>query len=300
MSYLQRGNSKKPRSEFGSFHPTLNFLYFVTVITCSVRFQHPIFLGISFFSSFLQSVLFGKKSSAFYLFCFLIFPIYTSWYALYHHFGITNIGTTWIGNHFTLEAFVYGAVRALVVIIVLFWFSYLYAVFSSDKLIYLFGKAAPKFSLYLAIIFRTASRVQEKFYKINEAQSGIGRGIKQGNILMRIKNFFRIISILITWMLDSFGEASDSMKSRGYSLKGRTAFSIYYFGNRDRLFTIFSFFLLTIVWMGDVLGQTEVLYNPEIVWGPVSSVSYLFYIAYTILCIQPLIIEVYVKIHIKQ
>lgn len=300
MSRSKKRRQKNRKNVCSSFHPALNLLFFVTVITCTVRFQHPVFLGISLCSSILLSVLYGKKSIAFYFVCFLIIPIYTGWYALFHHFGVTNIGTTWIGNHFTLEALVYGCVRAMILVNVLLWFSYMYTVMTSDKIIYLFGKIAPKISLFLAILFRTVPRIKERFHKIEEAQSGIGRGIHQGGFLVRIKNFFRLLSILLTWTLDSFGEASDSMKSRGYTLNGRTAFSIYRFDNRDRLFTIFQFFLLTIIGMGAMLDQTDILYNPEILWNPITPASYLFYTAYTILCMQPIAIELSTKIITKE
>ena len=38
-----------------------------------------------------------------------------------------------------------------------------------------------------------------------------------------------------TWSLENAIETADSMKSRGYGLPGRTAFSIFRFDRRDKL-----------------------------------------------------------------
>lgn len=50
----------------------------------------------------------------------------------------------------------------------------------------------------------------------------------------RIHAGLNMLSILITWALENAIETSDSMRSRGYGLKGRTAFSIYHFTRKDK------------------------------------------------------------------
>ena len=40
---------------------------------------------------------------------------------------------------------------------------------------------------------------------------------------------------MLTWSLENAIETADSMKSRGYGLPGRTAFSIYRFDDRDKM-----------------------------------------------------------------
>jgi energy-coupling factor transport system permease protein len=39
---------------------------------------------------------------------------------------------------------------------------------------------------------------------------------------------------MVTWALENAIETADSMKSRGYGLPGRTAFSIFRFDSRDK------------------------------------------------------------------
>ena len=70
-------------------------------------------------------------------------------------------------------------------------------------------------------------------------------------------------------------ESSDSMKCRGYSLKGRTSFSIYRFDNRDRSFVIAIFLLLIITVCGWALDQTSIHYNPQIIMTGITFMSYI-------------------------
>ena len=109
----------------------------------------------------------------------------------------------------------------------------------------------------------------------------------------RIVNCLRLLSILITWTLESFGTSSASMKSRGYALKGRTAFSIYRFDHRDRTVVIFLFVCLTLTAMAVMLDQTYILYDPEIIFNRITWISYIFYAAYAAMLLLPLGLELY-------
>ena len=57
--------------------------------------------------------------------------------------------------------------------------------------------------------------------------------IRQRSVFARVKNSIRILSAVITWSLENAIDTSDSMKSRGYGLTDRTAYSNYVFDKRD-------------------------------------------------------------------
>ena len=135
-------------------------------------------------------------------------------------------------------------------------------------------------------------RVKAYAKTVHTAQKCIGKGMAQRNLLRRMHNFFRIQSIVVTWALESFVSSSDAMRSRGYSLRGRTAFSIYRFDNRDRSFVITLFFCFTILLAGILLDQTHILYNPEIILNRITPLSFVFYAAYTFLCLLPLALQI--------
>ena len=127
--------------KFDSFHPAVNCIYFVVVIGCSIAFSHPVFVGIAWLCAFLFSIkLNGKRAVIFNGVLIPLAIVYAMYYAYYNHFGITNLQSNFIGNRVTLEALVYGLMNGIRIMTVIMWFSCVFAVVTSDKIIYLFGK----------------------------------------------------------------------------------------------------------------------------------------------------------------
>ena len=278
---------------FDSYHPTINLIYFTAAIGLAICFNHPVYVAISYAVAFAYSVKLSGKRAVIFNLCLVPFVlVYSGWYSDYNHFGVTNLRQNFIGNEITLEALLYGLQIGFTAITVIMFFSCVFAVFSSDKIVYLFGRISPKLSLFLSIILRMVPRIKQYGRRINTAQKGIGKSPSQGNLWRRFVNSMRLISILITWTLENFVESSDSMKCRGYSLKGRTSFSIYRFDNRDRSFVIAIFLLLIITVCGWALDQTSIHYNPQIIMTGITFMSYIFYAAYGILLLLPMILQI--------
>lgn len=278
---------------FDSYHPAINFLFFTAVISAIIVFDHPVFIVLGWLCAFTYAVaLEGKRAVIIGILLLPLSAVFAGYYAFYNHFGVTNISVNFIGNHLTLESLVYGAVIALKTGGVILWFVCVHSVVSSDKVIYLLGRVCPKLSLFLSILLRMVPRVRERSRKVDDAQHCIGRSVGQGNPLRRVVNFFRECSIVITWTIEDFVSSSDSMKSRGYALRGRTAYSIYRFDNRDRSFVISLFAGFTVMMAGVLLDQTRTLYAPEIQINPVSALSCVFYAVYAGVCLLPMILQI--------
>ena len=281
---------------FEKCHPAVNFIFFAGVIAGTVAFQHPIFLAVSFACAFLYSIKRnGWKALVFNTVLLPLIGGFALYYSSYHHFGVTVLEQNMIGNNMTLESLVYGCVLGTVVAGVLIWFSCVFSVFTTDKVVYLFGKVSPRLSLFLAIALRMLPRIKKEAKKINTAQKGIGRGTNQGNFFGRMRNCIRIFSMLITWTIESLTTASESMRSRGSSLRGRKAFSIYRFDDRDRAYVIAMFLCLTLSVMAVILKQTNIFYDPRIIMAPITSMSYLFYAGYAVFCLMPLGLELWTE-----
>ena len=277
---------------FESCHPAVNFLFFAAVIYGSVAFQHPVFLAISCLCAFAFSMKRNGKRAVIFDLCLLPLVVcFALYYSSYHHFGVTVLKQNFIGNNLTVESFVYGMVTGLRAAAVCMWLSCLFRVVSSDKVLYLFGRVSPRLSLFLTVLLRFIPRIGREARKINLAQKGIGRGSNQGNIFRRFCNCLRIFSMLITWMISALALESDSMRSRGSLLRGRTAFSIYRFDNRDRAFVIALFSGITLTAMGAILGATTMFYNPRIIWKPLENVSAATAVGYAALCLLPMGLE---------
>jgi energy-coupling factor transport system permease protein len=281
---------------FEKCHTAVNFIYFAGVIAGTIAFQHPIFLVISFLCAFLYSIKRnGRKALVFNLVLLPLIVAFALYYSSYHHFGITVLEQNMIGNNMTLESLVYGFVLGTVAAGVLIWFSCVFSVFTTDKVVYLFGKVSPRLSLFLAIMLRMIPRIKKEAKKINTAQKGIGRGVSQGNFFQRLKNCIRIFSMLITWTIESLTTASESMRSRGSSLRGRKAFSIYRFDDRDRAYVVGMFLCLTLTAMAVILRQTNIFYDPKIIMTPITAMSFLFYAGYGAFCLMPLGLELWTE-----
>lgn len=281
---------------FERCHPAVNLIFFAGVITGTICFRHPVFLAVSCLCAFAYSVKRGGRKAAVFGLCLLpLIVMFAMYYSSYHHFGVTNLRQNFIGNQITLESIVYGMVLGCVIAGVILWMCCVYAVFSSDKVVYLFGRVSPRLSLFLAILLRMVPRIKGEAGRINRAQQGIGRGVNQGNAFQRMRNGIRIFSMMVTWTMESLTMASESMRSRGSALGGRTAFSIYRFDNRDRAFVIGLFTCLTVVLMGVLLRQTDMTYDPMLIMNPVTPLSFLFYAGYAVFCLMPMGLELWTE-----
>ena len=286
---------------FECCHPAVNLVYFAAVIGGTVCFRHPMYLAISLICAFLYSVKRNGRRGVVLGFCMALLVVGTGLlYSSYHHFGVTNLRQNFIGNQITLESLVYGLILGGVLAGVVLWMSCVYAVFSTDKVVYLLGRASPRLALFLSQLLRLIPEVGAQARKLHVAQQGIGRGLRQGYVLRRWKNGLRMFSMLVTWTVETLAAASDSMRSRGSGRKGRTAFSTYRFDNRDRAFVVGLFACLTVVWMGAALGQTGMRCNPRIIWNPVTPLSWIFWGVYTLLCLLPGGLEVWTEYRFRR
>ena len=278
---------------FERCHPAVNLIYFVAVVAAMITFQHPVFLAVSFLCAVAYSVKRGGWKTLMFNLCLLpMIAAFALYYSSYTHFGMTVLQQNFVGNNMTLESLVYGIVLGVCVAGGCIWFSCVYSVFTTDKVVYLFGKVSPRLSLFLAILLRMVPRIKKEAKRINMAQQGIGKGVNQGSFFARLHNGIRIFSMLITWTIDSLTIASESMRSRGSNLRGRKAFSIYRFDNRDRIFVIGMFLCLTLTMMAILLGQTDMVYDPKIIWTDVSPI---LCIGYAVLCMMPLGLEIWTE-----
>ena len=277
---------------FDSYHPAINLAYFTAVLAAAVVFDHPCFLAVAYVCAFVYSAaLGGRRALVFDLALGPLMAAFALYYGAYRHFGVTVLGVNFIGNRITLEALVYGLVLAGKTAVVLMWLSCMHAVVSSDKLVYLFGRVLPRLSLYLAIVLRAVPRIRERFRSASLARSGVGRGGQQGGAVRRVRNFLSIASIVTTWTLEDLVESAASMKSRGYSLRGRTAFSIYRFDDRDKNVLAWLIFCGAYILSGWLAGGMYFRYYPTVktaLWTPLT-ISFMF--VYLALVLTPVILD---------
>jgi len=279
---------------FSGYHPLVNFLYFALVLTFSMVFMHPACLVISLFCSLAYSVVLNRgKAVSFNLrFMLPILILTAAINPLFNHAGVTILGYFRSGNPITLESIIYGVAAAIMLVTVIGWFSCFSAVITSDKFVYLFGRIIPAMSLILAISLRLVPRFKAQAKVISNTQRCIGRDISSGNVFARARCGMKILSILVTWALENAIETADSMKSRGYGLPGRTAFSIYKYDKRDALVTAFLFLCSSFIIVGAAFGGLAFRYFPMVAGATTGIPTYSLLLAYFALCIVPVVLHI--------
>ena len=278
---------------FASYHPALNLLLFVAVVAFTACWTRPGLVAVSFLCALAFSVrLRGLRAVAIGCALALCALAFAALFAMNVHFGVTNLARTPIGNSITIESLTCGVLVGFKVAAILVWLSCALCVFTADKVVFLLGRVFPKAAMMLAVALRAVPVAGDRARKIAVAQSGIGRGPGQGSILRRIANALRRASILISWSIERFVEMSDSMRSRGAALRGRTAYSLYRFDNRDRALAVILVALITVCAAATVLGQTQMLFSPVIVVPKASSAGVAVFAAFLALCLLPLALQV--------
>ena len=282
-------------NEFKTYHPIVNFVYFVFVIGFSCVFMLPVSLTISLLSGFTYSVMLkgrkALKTNLIYMIPTLIFASLIN--PAFNHEGVTIIEYLPSGNPLTLESVVYGLAAAMMIVSVICWFSCYTEIMTSDKFIYLFGRIIPSLSLIISMTLRFVPRFSAQLKVVANAQRCMGRDVSNGSIIKRAKHGLSILSIMTTWALENAIDTADSMKSRGYGHPGRTAFSIFNFDKRDRkaFLYIMVFGIYTLI--GSLSGGMYFRYFPSIRANDVSVFGLSVFVAYGALCMCPILIEIW-------
>ena len=286
------------KNVFSSYHPIVNICFFIQVFLFSMFIMHPAGLIISFCGAFAYSIyLNGKKALRFNLIFVLPMLVITALInPVFNHEGATILAYLPSGNPLTLESIAYGGAAALMLASVVCWFSCYNAVMTTDKIVYLFGRAVPALSLILSMSLRLVPRYIAQIKIIADAQKCIGRDASAGNPLSRVRRGIRIVSILVTWAFENAIETADSMKSRGYGLPGRTAFSIFRFDRRDR--AALSFLIMCGIYIGFGLFSGGVYYRyfPAVSGRGGALFTIGIFAAYAALCFTPMVLSVYEEI----
>lgn len=271
----------------------VNFVYFTLVLMFSMFFMHPVYLTASLLCAAAFSIRLSGKSALRPQLKFLLPTVLAV--ALinpaFSHAGVTILAYLPSGNPLTLESIVYGTAAAVMLAAVILWFSCFNVVMTTDKFVYLFGRVIPAMSLVLSMAFRFVPRFAAQFREVSEAQRCIGRDLSEGSAVERIKKAASIVSIMVTWSLENAAQTADSMKSRGYGLSGRTAFSVYCLDGRDKALLVWLLLCGFYIACGWAAGGIEFYYYPMITGAALGAFQLSFMLAYLLLCLTPIVLD---------
>ena len=249
------------RSGFARLHPLVDLTFFVLVLAFAMFLSHPAvqlagLVCAALFALRCTGRGFGRRM-AMLLPLMLLAAVVNP---LVSHQGVTVLFRFPSGNACTLESVLYGISAAVRLGTAVLWFMGWNAVMTSDKFVYLFGRILPSLSLTLSMGLRFVPRLLRRTREVAQAQK-LARPAERG-WLAGIRRAGRVVSIVVTWALENALDTADSMKSRGYGLPKRTAFSLFRFTLRDGICLGVLATLGGIVLAGSLTGGLKWWYYP--------------------------------------
>ncbi len=281
-------------NEFRAYHPVVNFTYFAAVIAFSCYLMHPVALGISFAISAAYAVMTGGRRAVRFILLYII-PLMAATAVinpLFNHRGVTILTYFPGGNPLTLESIIYGVAAAVMMASVVCFFASYNRIMSSDKFIYLFGRIIPSLSLIFSMVLQFVPRFKRQLAQVSAGQQCLGRD-STGSMVRRARAGIRLLSVMVTWSLENAVETADSMKSRGYGLPGRTAYSNFKFSKKDGVALATIIVLGTYVLAGLAGKGMQWQYYPSVTMGEATPFAVSVLAAYAALCAVPVIIELW-------
>lgn len=298
-------------SGFKGYHPLVNVLFFISIIAFGMLLRHPVYLVISFISSTAYYLKLsgkdGRKTVFRFLLPMLLFVVIIN--SFFNHYGVTTLFILPSGNNFTFEALVMGIVSGITVVSVIQWFFCCNEVVTEDKFMHIFGRILPKGALVVSMILRFVPLYRRRYKEISQARKCMGLN-GTGSLICKMKNTFKNIEILVSWSFENAIETADSMKARGYGLKGRTYYSRFQWHTGDTLALILLVLFDALIIFGLVSNSAYCIYNPYVIINqpseigttyiinelnltinPFGFLSIISLIAFTLLCFLPLTID---------
>ena len=278
------------KDAFSGFHPSVNLAFFAAALGMTMLIQQPVYLLISMISGCAYLLyLQGRKGmlrQVGYLLPILLMMAVMN--PMFNHEGVTVLWYLPNDNPITLEAICFGLASAVMMGASIVWFNCCNTVFTSDKIIYLFGRVIPAMSLLISMTLRFVPRFKNFLLNVMRTQQAMH---KPENMKEKLQQALSAFSATVSWAMEQSIVSADSMKSRGYGLRGRTAFSIYCFERRDGMVLALLALLCAAGIVPWATGLATWSYYPSLtgqLLGPVQCIAYL---CYGTMCMLPLIID---------
>ena len=280
------------RDAFSDCHPYVQLLFFAAVLGFTMTITHPVCLFFSFAAGLAYYTLLagGKGLQGFFSYALPAAFLAAVLNPLFNHGGSVVLFMLPGGNPFTLESLFYGIYAAFLLLSAFLWFACFSIVMKSDRLIYLFGRVMPAFSLLICMVLRFIPYYTQRFREVREA----GRMLQteeDESFASRMKSLRRSFSVMTELSLSGAVVSADSMKSRGYGLPGRSSYAPYRMTSKDRSLLCFLLFIVLFLLSSAISGQLFFRYFPSlrgVFTAPLTLISEVFLL---LLYLTPLILR---------
>ena len=137
-------------------------------------------------------------------------------------------------------------------------------------------------------VLRFVPRLSAELKEVRAAQKCIGRDVTDGRFLQKMKNGMRIFSVMLSRSLENAPITADSMKSRGFGLAHRTAYTCFVFDARDAKMLTVVLCAAAYVLAGSLRGALTFTYFPTVSGFVCNAYTISLMLAYAVLCFLPI------------
>ena len=278
------------------FHPAVSFACFLSVLLLTMLLRDPVVMAGSLFGGVLYNCALSDKARVkedlrFYPVLFLLVTLTNP---VFSHNGVTPLFFL-NGNAFTLEALVYGAFIASALVAVLLWSRAYSEVVTSEKFLFLFGRALPKTALVLSVCLRYLPLLRRDAKRLKESAKTLGLYTKESFVDRFVSNV-QVYYALVGRTLENAVAAAESMRARGFGAGKNVPFAAYRLTLRDAVGGGVLFLLLACVLAPVLAGATGASFYPVFSLPPFSLSSAAFYAAFLLLALFPSLAELEVTV----
>ena len=190
----------------------------------------------------------------------------------------------------TLESFFYGVRFAAVILAALLWFSVFKKVFTSDDVIYVFGRFAPSAALVISAVLRYIPLFASRIRETSDAHIASGARDLSG-IPGRVRLAGDNVATMVTWSCETAIESADSMRARGYGAAKRSRRRVIGFRKTDVFVIVAGTALAVSTFVLIALGAGDFVYFPALSLGD-SPLNAWLYASVALLSFIPVAVEI--------
>ena len=292
-----------------SWHPAASLAFFAAALVLTVVVQNPSFLAAAFCAAFgLLLTVCGVRAWRTFGALLPLFAVVALANPLVNSQGATVLFVLPWGRPYTLEALLFGAQTAAMLVTVLLWFSSFNAVMTGDRLGRLFGSAVPGTSLVLTMVLRLVPRFGRQARKVALAFDGLagttmrqdedetpdgGRGAQKRPAAWRgrVRRGARELSALASWALEGSIDTADSMRSRGYGTGQRSRLAAYRVTPAQGLGCLLEGCLLVVAMAAIACGRASVQLIPVVSLPPADGFFFAGLLSFTLFLALPALVN---------
>ncbi len=289
---LDRKLVMKIENGFRSYHPYVQFCYYLCVGILAMYLDHPIFLATALILLLLVNISHDKGRAIRKWMPILL--IMSGFIILLNPFLVSR-GTTILfyfrGKQVTLEALMYGITMALFIVVILVMFVSFNLILNGNRFLYVFSKFLPRIAFLVMMSIRFVPLLKRRLDEISDVHRVRGMSMAMGSLHARIRNGMLRVQILLTWSLEEAIHVTDSMKARGYGSGTKSTYIPFHMEKRDWAWLLTLLVLLSLCIYGGTLGYGKMVIYPELGPWQFFALDWVVYSCMIIILAFPLFVE---------